>query len=159
LQELQKYISIDSYGSCLHNKDIPKELDGMQWYDVKWDIISKYKFVISFENSIYQDYVTEKLFHSFITSTIPIYLGAPNVKEFTPSNHSIINVDEFKGPKELAEFILYLDKNDEKYNEYFLWKKEPPNKNFLRLQKTSPRTGPCRLCMEVAKLQRMQLIN
>ena len=33
--------------------------------------------------------------------------------------HSYIHVDEFKGPKELAEYLHQLDKDDEKYNEYF----------------------------------------
>ena len=33
--------------------------------------------------------------------------------------HSFIHVDQFKGPRELAEYLLELDGDDEKYNEYF----------------------------------------
>lgn len=33
--------------------------------------------------------------------------------------HSFIHVNQFKGPKELAEYLHELDQNDEKYNEYF----------------------------------------
>ena len=33
--------------------------------------------------------------------------------------NSYIHVDEFKGPKELAMYLLELDKDDEKYNQYF----------------------------------------
>ena len=33
--------------------------------------------------------------------------------------NSFIHVDDFKGPKELAEFLLELDKDDVKYNSYF----------------------------------------
>ena len=32
---------------------------------------------------------------------------------------SFIHVDQFEGPKELAEFLLELDKDDDKYNSYF----------------------------------------
>ena len=33
--------------------------------------------------------------------------------------HSFIHVNQFKGPKELAEYLHQLDQDDEKYNEYF----------------------------------------
>jgi hypothetical protein len=35
---------------------------------------------------------------------------------------SYLHVDEFASPKELAEYLNVLDKNDELYNSYFKWK-------------------------------------
>ena len=35
---------------------------------------------------------------------------------------SYIHVDDFESPKELAEYLLELDKDDHRYNSYFLWK-------------------------------------
>ena len=32
---------------------------------------------------------------------------------------SFIHVDQFSGPKELAEYLLELDKDDQAYNQYF----------------------------------------
>ena len=32
---------------------------------------------------------------------------------------SYIHVDQFKGPRQLAEYLIELDEDDEKYNEYF----------------------------------------
>ena len=37
--------------------------------------------------------------------------------------HSYIDVRDFKSPKHLAEYLLYLDKNDDEYMSYFEWKK------------------------------------
>ena len=34
-------------------------------------------------------------------------------------HHSFLHVDQFKGPRELAEYLIELDGDDEKYNEYF----------------------------------------
>ena len=46
---------------------------------------------------------------------------------------SYIHVDQFSGPRELAEFLLELDKNDEKYNQYFQVKKNKiGKKDFLK---------------------------
>ena len=36
---------------------------------------------------------------------------------------SYIHVDQFKGPRELAEYLVELDRDDQKYNDYFqVWK-------------------------------------
>ena len=32
---------------------------------------------------------------------------------------SYIHVDQFKGPRELAEYLVELDRDDQKYNQYF----------------------------------------
>ena len=41
---------------------------------------------------------------------------------------AFINVKDFAGPKQLAEYLLYLDSNQTAYNSYFKWKKHV---NFL----------------------------
>jgi hypothetical protein len=60
-------------------------------YQLKIDTISKYKFVLAFENTNSKDYVTEKIYHAFLAGTIPVYMGAPNAKNFIPFENSYIN--------------------------------------------------------------------
>lgn len=56
----------------------------------------------------------------FSHDVLPIVMGArPEDYARGAPAHSYIHVDEFKGPKELAEYLHQLDKDDEKYNEYF----------------------------------------
>lgn len=60
----------------------------------KSNCLGKYKFSICVENSYYPGYVTEKLFDSFASSTIPIYWGGlPN--GFLNPN-SFIHLDSFQ---------------------------------------------------------------
>ena len=50
-------------------------------------------------------------------------MGArPADYEAVAPHHSFIHVDEFPGPKELAQYLLELDRDDQKYNQYFQWK-------------------------------------
>jgi alpha-1,3-fucosyltransferase 10 len=60
-----KHIQVDSYGACLHNKDIPGINGETRWrsdlYELKQEMVSKYKFYLAFENSNSPDYVTEKV--------------------------------------------------------------------------------------------------
>ena len=124
IQELMKYIRIDSYGKCLHNKDLPKTLaDSSTMHSkefIEW--ISKYKFMISFENAVCDDYMTEKLFRTLHIGVIPIYKGAPNIKEWLPNDHSAIVVDDFKTPKDLADYINDVGKDPELYEKYMAYK-------------------------------------
>lgn len=41
--------------------------------------ISRYKFVIAFENAECKDYITEKLWRPLIAGSVPIYWGSPTV--------------------------------------------------------------------------------
>lgn len=42
--------------------------------------VSKYKFVISIENSACYDYITEKLWRPLIVGSVPVYLGSPTIE-------------------------------------------------------------------------------
>ena len=126
VNELMKYVKVDSYGKCLHNKDFPEghlrdPLTGMDSEDLI-DIISQYKFALAMENAICNDYITEKFWRPFYAGTVPVVKGSPTARDWAPSNHSIILIDDFKSPKELAEYLLYLDKNDNQYLKYLEYK-------------------------------------
>ncbi|XP_041363785.1 alpha-(1,3)-fucosyltransferase 11-like isoform X2 [Gigantopelta aegis] len=134
IKELMKYIKIDSYGVCLHNKDLPEHLQEPAENfekDEFLELISIYKFHLAFENAICKDYMTEKLMRPLHIGVVPIYKGSPNAKDWMPNNHSIILVDDFETPKQLAEFIDYLDKNDEEYKKYISFKQTGITNEFL----------------------------
>ena len=54
---------------------------------------------------------------------------------------SFISVQDFPSVKALAEYLLYLDKNDTAYNEYITWKKEFVYTGILGLTHTA-----CDIC-------------
>lgn len=56
-------------------------------------VYSQYKFVICFENSKTDGYVTEKIFNVFLSGAIPIYDGAPNIGDYIHLN-SVLLFDE-----------------------------------------------------------------
>ena len=87
-------------------------------------MLKKYKFYLAFENSICADYVTEKFFKPLIYEVVPIVLGGADYTKFAPP-HSYINaLVDFKSPKELADYLLFLNSNDQLYARYFDWRKD-----------------------------------
>jgi hypothetical protein len=142
---LMHYISVDSYGRCLQNRTLENDT-GRQ---TKLDTIARYKFTLAFENSIAQDYVTEKFFDPLIVGSVPVYLGAPNIAELAPADRCFINVADFPGPRELAAYLQRLDRHDALYAEYLAWKDTGLRKEFLQLAAYQEIHPLCRLCMRV----------
>ena len=67
------------------------------WMETKLDLMRPYKFHLAFENGNVEDYVTEKVYTALAAGTLPIYLGAPNIRDFVP-DHSIVDVtNDFGG--------------------------------------------------------------
>jgi galactoside 3-L-fucosyltransferase 11 len=127
VQELMKYIKVDSYGKCLHNKDLPDSInkaDNSFEDKLFLDFISYYKFHIAFENAICKDYMTEKLMRALHLGSVPIYMGSPDIRDWEPNNRSIILVQDFDSPEELAKYLQFLNENDEEYDK-FLGHKKP----------------------------------
>ena len=55
---------------------------------------------------------------------IPVYLGAPNAPNVTRTP-SYINAMHFSSPKELAQYLLHLEKHPEEYDRYNEWRDKP----------------------------------
>lgn len=141
IAQLMKFIKIDSYGACLHNKDLPEAFKSPLTMDDDGfhDIIARYKFTLAFENAICEDYITEKLWRPLVLGSVPIYKGSPSVQDWMPNNHSIIHVDDFKSPKDLADFIKKLDRDDKEYAKYLEFKgKGVTNKRLLSIMENRP---------------------
>ncbi|XP_020389771.2 4-galactosyl-N-acetylglucosaminide 3-alpha-L-fucosyltransferase 9-like [Rhincodon typus] len=113
--ELYKYIEINTYGQFLwfrlsNEKLIPT--------------ISRCKFYLSFENSVHEDYITEKLYNALLAGTVPVVLGPSrkNYENYIPAD-SFIHVDDFKSAQELAAYLHKLNDNETLYMNYFKWRK------------------------------------
>ncbi|XP_075735028.1 alpha-(1,3)-fucosyltransferase 10 isoform X2 [Rhipicephalus microplus] len=122
VSELMKYVSIDSFGKCIHNKDLPKELvNAMDAMDNKafWRLLANYKFHLAIENYVCEDYITEKLWRPLIVGSVPIYFGSPSVVDWLPNYaNSAILVANYSGPEKLAEAIKQIDGNDMMYESF-----------------------------------------
>lgn len=139
VEELSKYIQVDSYGKCMKNKEFPTGLSELYPLDVYNEefmkFIAQYKFIISIENAVCEDYVTEKFWRPLIVGSIPIYLGATNIKDWMPNQNSAILVTNFKDVQSLAEFIKYVNQNDILYNSFLVHKTlERIENNLLKSQ-------------------------
>lgn len=75
----------------------------------KTKTFQKYKFALCFENtSDIPDYVTEKVFDCICSGIVPIYAGAPNIRDFLPED-SFIDYFSFSSLDELKQYLIDMD--------------------------------------------------
>ena len=136
VMELQNYINVSIYGKCGDSKSCPLKRHS----PVCNALLRRHKFYLAFENGNCPDYITEKYWENAIDNDIvPIVMGGADYKALAIPN-SYINVQDFASPKQLAKYLLYLDRNDTAYREYFSWKK--------RYQRIIPKRV-CALCKQL----------
>ncbi|EGC31093.1 hypothetical protein DICPUDRAFT_157080 [Dictyostelium purpureum] len=123
IKEMMKYIKIDSYGSCLNNIPVTNITSRLKEdaMDVKQSLMGKYKFYLAFENSNCIDYTTEKPLHALKSGSVPIIMAHPQTQKYLPEG-SYIYAGDFSSAKELSDYLIYLDQNDDEYLKYFHWR-------------------------------------
>ncbi|KAF8976882.1 hypothetical protein BGZ46_007887 [Entomortierella lignicola] len=120
VKQLLKYIKVDIYGHCMNNKEWPVHDDGRDFTD--YEVVAPYKFYLSIENSNCNDYVTEKIERPYAVGAVPIVDGPKDYSKFMATNHSLIRVDDFATPEQLALHIHGFDQDDKAYLKYLDYK-------------------------------------
>ncbi|XP_021184206.3 alpha-(1,3)-fucosyltransferase 10 isoform X1 [Helicoverpa armigera] len=119
VKELMKYIKIDSYGTCLKNKEMPAKFQNDYLNNLDEDeflrFVARYKFIIAIENGVCNDYITEKFWRAIKVGTVPIYFGSPTIKDWLPNEKSAVLLQDYPTPKIMYEHIKLLLSNDSLY--------------------------------------------
>ncbi|XP_028169494.1 alpha-(1,3)-fucosyltransferase C-like [Ostrinia furnacalis] len=103
--------------------------------------LKQYYFYLALENSISEDYVTEKVMKALLHYTVPVVFGGANYSRFLPPD-SYINGRDL-GPKKTAEKMAKLIINQTEYLHYFSWQN-----HYIIRNKTDT---VCKLCEALYK--------
>ncbi|XP_063431104.1 glycoprotein 3-alpha-L-fucosyltransferase A-like [Mytilus trossulus] len=150
VRQLSKYIDVDIYGRCGNFS-----IAGTP-YESRKRLSEKYKFVLSFENSLCKDYMTEKIFSVYVADVniIPIVRGAPNVGDYLPVN-TYISTSDFTSPMKLARFLKKVGNSETSYISYLKEKDK-----YYTYSNPNDETGMCNLCRLINRgYQRRYTLN
>ncbi|XP_060590450.1 alpha-(1,3)-fucosyltransferase C-like [Ruditapes philippinarum] len=132
---------IDIYGGCSSEgrKISQGELESM---------IPRYKFFLAFENSICNDYISEKFFQNYNHSWIIIVRGGADYHTLLP-NKSFINTADFVNVSSLVHYLIKVG-NDKKMYESYLRNKD----RFVSLR--WPMNRNCEICRRLNNLDKFR---
>ena len=116
VERLNSILPVTRLGHCSRNKCHKAR------YECLNELADTHPFYLAFENSLCNDYVTEKYANVIFNGRmIPIvYSKSSNL--YIPNSY--IDANEFASPEDLGRFLLQLVKNATAYDQYFQWKKE-----------------------------------
>jgi hypothetical protein len=96
LDKLDKEVQIDYAGSYKNN--VPRIYPAYNTPEFV-NLVSKYKIIITMENSKEDMYITEKITHGFIAGNIPVYWGSDNI-------HDYFNKDRFINVENMSDSCI-----------------------------------------------------
>lgn len=116
--QLSAYKFVHSYGKYMTNDyGLQNISSGKYWRDAKDEFFlkNKHKFAITYENTSYPYYCTEKLMDGFLAGSLPLYWGSPNVEDEFNSK-SFINIIKYSNP---LNIIKKLDTDNQYFNSFY----------------------------------------
>ena len=111
-------LKIDMYGKC------GKDCDGM--FSSCSNVLKKYKFVLAFENSLCDEYITEKPYRNGLQlGVVPVIMSGANLSDpYILPPGSFIDAGQFSSVSALVAFLKKVGSDPKLYNKYFEWRNE-----------------------------------
>jgi alpha-1,3-fucosyltransferase 10 len=149
LMALPDALPVHALGACRNNRPSPPSRQQV-------DTLKNYRFCIAMENSIADDYVSEKVYAALVAGCLPIYYGPANAADFVPSPDSIIDWRRFNGSaRALMDEVTRLNGDEAAYAATQAWRTQPPESWSPAFRALRARLGleetQCHQCRLVAE--------
>ena len=139
VREMQLVMGIDIFGGCGVPAPCPKRSRNIE--KCFEGTAMKYKYYIAFENTLVEDYVTEKVFRWYNRDIIVVVRGGSNYSRILPLG-TFVDAGDFASPIELGKYLKQLAHDKERYTD-ILKKKD----NYYSTDKYVPvQEANCKLC-------------
>lgn len=115
-------VSVENYGGCgrTHNET---QTPGISRQASKANTLRKYKFCLAFENSIEEDYVTEKLWQCVAHGGLTVLIGPPNARDYYPAGEdSMLYIPSMDAVPDVAARMKAMMDDDDLYMKAMSWK-------------------------------------
>ena len=137
---LRNTLPVDIFGGC--GKSICKK--GTFCFG---EMEKTYKFYLAFENTMYTDYVTEKVFNWYNRNIIIVVRGGAKYSRIIPKG-TVIDASEFKSATSLGKYLQKVATDKELYLSYLRKKDKYLNTGKM----TEVQNAYCNLCERLNKL-------
>ena len=153
---ITKHVPTTAMGSCTvegsapptplpgcHREGRGSQVIGMN--DEKLCVYRRSRLALALENSYEDMYMTEKLWLPLLSGAVPVYAGAPQVKDWLPSPEAAIDLRSFPSTEEAVRYVQQVQSNETLWNYHTAWRRRPFSIRFLHLARKSLQSLYCDL--------------
>ncbi|GAX26917.1 hypothetical protein FisN_9Lh215 [Fistulifera solaris] len=135
----------EAYGSCYHNKDL-EEGETIETMEGRIKLYQKNRIALVFETGSEKDHITEMVWESLMSGSVPAILGASNLAKHLPRNSAIFASD-FNSWDKFANYTKYVASDKNLWESYQAWKKDEKELAAFEDRYSFARTDEnCRMC-------------
>ena len=119
IEYLEKHgLKFDMYGQC--GEDCGGNFSSCS------KVLRKYKFVLTFENSLCEEYISEKPYRNgLLLGVVPVVMSGANLSDpYVLPPGSFIDAGKFSSVSTLVAFLHKVGTDPKLYNKYFEWRQE-----------------------------------
>ena len=88
-----------------------------------------------------------------ILQDVPVYLGAPNIREFAPGENCFLDICTFDSPEGVAAFMNQCYDDEALYERFYAWRKRPLLLSFTKKLEQVRSNPLIRLCQKIHELK------
>ena len=151
LSYISQAFPVFSFGSCMHNAQVPAGLPGRGIENLKYQsMMARYMFYFALENApLCEGYMTEKIWLALSRGSIPIYIGSDSIDEMLPVKNSYVDLRKYDTIEALAAELREIATNETRYDEYTSWRYAHPSawsdgfRRLLRVMSSDIKLGIC----------------
>lgn len=123
MRALSKHIPVDIFGNCGMSDPCANVADRDA---CRADMHRQYHFYLSFENSLCEDYISEKYWDRLSEPSfmLPVAMGGLSVQEYSEQSpeNSFLHLRNFTSVDALGQYLKSLMENTKAYNGYHKWR-------------------------------------
>ena len=138
-------LDVDLFGKCW---------DGRSSHSSE-HLYKKYKFYLALGNEWHcRDFLNLDIWqNAFVVGAVPIIWGPKriDVEKALPRN-SFLFLEDFASAFELTNYLEYLHKNNEAFEQYLNWRRKPFEEEFSNQLEYRANNGHCQLCSKLHDL-------
>ena len=136
---------VDAMGTCNHNTDVP-EGHNIGTIEGRINIMKQYRMVLALDPNMEKDHITDVVWEAFLSGSVPVVVGAENIRSHMPPNSMICSQD-FKDWDELAAHVKEVANNKTLWESYHKWRSDEDALKEFEERYEFTRTNPtCRTC-------------
>ncbi|KIH60722.1 fucosyl transferase [Ancylostoma duodenale] len=141
IRELGRFTEVTVRGGCEKQLLVNTKLSSSSCSSGCSDneLIATHRFYIAFENSICNDYITEKFFMRASQMLVPVVMRRRYYERAGIPPSAFIALDDFRTVRELGQYLTHLRNND---TAYMKWGREE-GVGWPRADRTERRLVPC----------------
>jgi hypothetical protein len=142
---MKAHFPVAALGGCHHDTKLQSG-ESLSTQEDRINVLRKYRFNMAFDYMTEKDHIPPFIWESLVSGSLPIILGAQNVRDHLPAK-SFINAGDFSLWDLMSKHVVNVAANKTLWESYHAWRSDKTLLDEFEVRYNFTKTDPtCRIC-------------